>query len=281
MLKGVTETLARFITTTSFEDLPDKVIHEVKRNLLDTIGCVLGGLSTDIGLEALALARSLGGKPESTILGTGEKTSCTLATYVNSRIANALDADETFPIPAHFANATMGASLAMGERNRTSGKELITAYAVGYELASRVGIGMRPPLFLRAKEIQGYPPLYTPGVFIVFGAVGAASKLLDLKPDQVQQAIGIAGTNCPIPVHGKWSEATIVPTLKYADAGWCAQLGVTSSLMASIGTTGYNTLLDGVEHFWRAYGIEDCDFEGMTHNLGKEWHILDLSLIHI
>jgi 2-methylcitrate dehydratase PrpD len=274
-MKQVTEALARFIAATSFEDLPSKVVHEVKRNLLDTIGCALGGLATDIGLEALSLARILGGKPESTILGVGEKTSCTLASYVNSRMANALDADETFPLPTHFANATMGASLAAGERNRSSGKELITAYAVGYELASRIGIGMRPPLFLKAKEIQDYPPLYTPGVFIVFGAVGSASKLLKLKPDQTQHAIGIAGTNCPIPVHGKWSEPTVLPTMKYADAGWCAQLGVTAALLSSIGTTGYNTILDGNEHFWRAYGINDCDFEGMTRGLGQEWHILD------
>jgi len=272
-VKGVTEVLAQFVVNTTFEDLPDKVIHEVKRNLLDTMGCALGGLATDIGYEVLTLARNLGGKPESTILGTGEKTSSALASYVNARSANALDADETFPIPTHFANATMGASLAIGEREESSGKELITAYAIGYELASRIGVGMRPPLFLKSKEVQGYTQYYTPGVFIVFGALGAASKLLDLNANQVQQAIGIAGANCPIPVHGKWSEATILPTLKYADAGWCAQLGVTASLMADIGTTGYETILDG-EHFWRAYGIEDCDFEGITRHLGKEWHIL-------
>ncbi len=274
-MKGVTETLAQFIANTTFEHLPDRVIHEVKRNLLDTIACALGGLVTDIGLEALALARSLGGRPESTILGTGEKTSCTLASYVNSRMANALDADETFPIPTHFGNATMGASLAMGERKGNSGKELITAYAVGYELASRIGVGMRPPLFLKTKEIHGYPPLYSPGVFMVFAALGAASKLLDLKAEKVQQAIGIAGANCPIPIHGKWAEATVLPTTKYADAGWCAQLGVTASLLASIGTTSYNTILDGNEHFWRVYGIDDCDFEGITRNLGQKWHILD------
>lgn len=274
-MKGVTEALAQFVTNTTFEDLPANVVHEVKRNLLDTIGCALGGLATDIGLEALSLARSLGGKSESTIIGTGEKTSCVLASYVNSRIANALDADETFPIPAHFANAAMGASLAIGEWKESSGKELITAYAVGYELASRIGVGMRPPLFLRSKEVHGYTQSYTPGVFIVFSALGAASKLLDLKAAQVQQAIGIAGTNCPIPVHGKWSEATVLPTMKYADAGWCAQLGVTASLMASIGATGYSTILDGNEHFWRVYGVTDCDFEGLTRNLGQEWHILD------
>lgn len=274
-MKGITEALARFITNTTFESLPSKVVHEVKRNLLDTIGCALGGLATDIGLEALALARGLGGKPESTILGTGEKTSCALASYVNSRMANALDADETLSIPAHFANATMGASLAMGERQSSSGEELLTAYAVGYELASRIGVGMRPPLFLKEKEIQVYPPLYCLGVFSVFAALGTAAKLLNLKVDQVQHALGIAGTSCPIPVHGKWAEVAVLPTLKYSDVGWCAQLGVTASLLAAIGTTGYNTILDGNEHFWRAYGIDDCDFEGMTRDLGQEWHILD------
>lgn len=274
-MKGVTETLAQFIANTTFEDLPDKVIHEVKRNLLDTIGCALSGLSTEIGLEALALARSLGGRPESTILGTGEKTSCTLASYVNSRMANALDADETLPIPVHFANATTGASLAIGERKGSSGKELLTAYAVAYELASRIAIGMRPPIFMRGKEIHAYPHLYTPAVFVVFGALGAASKLLNLKKDRIQQAMGIAAAGCPISVMGKWAESTTLPTLKYFDSGWCAQLGVTASLLAHIGTTGFNDILDENKHFWRAYGIEDCDFEGIINSLGQEWHIFD------
>ena len=274
-MSGVTEILSEFIADTTFDDLPDKVIHEVKRNLLDTIGCALGGLATDIGFEALTFARMLGGRPESTILGTGEKTSCILASYANSRMANALDADETFPIPTHFANATMGAGLAIGERNGTSGRELITAYAVGYELASRIGIGMRPPLFIKSNELSGYLPSYTPGVFVVFAALGAASKLLKLKAEKVKQAIGIAGANCPIPVHGKWSESPILPTTKYGDAGWCALSGVASTLLAHIGTTGYSTVLDGNEHFWRVYGIDDCDFEGMVSHLGKEWNILE------
>jgi 2-methylcitrate dehydratase PrpD len=274
-MKGVTKTLAEFITNTTFKDLPEKVVHEAKRNLLDTIGCALGGLTTDVGFESLALARSLGGKPESTILGTGEKTSCAMASYVNSRMANALDADDTFPIPAHFANSTMGATLAMGERQNSSGEEIITAYVLGYELASRIGVGMRLPLFLKENEIGIYPPLYCLGVFSVFGSLGAAAKLLHLSSEQVQHTLGIGGTSCPIPVHGKWGESAILPTLKYGDVGWYAQLGVTSSLLAAIGTTGYNTILDGNEHFWRAYGIDSCDFEGITHNLGRNWCILD------
>jgi len=53
-MKGITKTLAKFIAKTTFEDLPNKVIHEVKRNLLDTIGCALGGLATDIGIQQSA-----------------------------------------------------------------------------------------------------------------------------------------------------------------------------------------------------------------------------------
>lgn len=65
------------------------------------------------------------------------------------------------------------------------------------------------------------------------------------------------------------------PTLKYLDSGWCAQLGITASLMAQIGTTAFDDILDDNRHFWKAYGIDDCDFEAMTHNLGEEWHITD------
>jgi 2-methylcitrate dehydratase PrpD len=275
IMKGVTEKLAQFIAKTKFEDLPDKVIHEVKRNLLDTIGCALGGLTTDIGLESLVLVETVGGRPESTILGTGKKTSCTLAAYANSRMANALDADETLPVPTHFANATMGASLALGEQKKISGKELITAYAVGYELASRIAVGIRPPIFMKKKDTPGYPSRAGPTVFMVFGGLGAASKVLNLKADQVHRAIGIAVAGCPIAVLGKWSESIVLPTLKYGDAGWCAQLGVTASLLANIGTTSLRDILDEEKYFWGAYGVDDCDFEGVIRDLGQEWHIFD------
>ena len=274
-MKGVTETLAKFIATTTFEDLPDNVIHEVKRNLLDTIGCTLGGLATDIGLETMAFVETVGGTPESTILGTGKKTSCTLAAYANTRMANALDADETFPIPTHFGNAIMGASLALGERKAMSGKELITAYAMGYELASRIGVGMRPPVFLKKKDGPYYPSLAGPAVFMVFGALGTASKMLNLKADQVRHAIGIAAAGSPISVLGKWAESTVLPTIKYADAGWCAQLGVTACLLGSIGTTGLDDILDENKHFWPNYGVNDCNFEGVVGNLGQDWYIFD------
>jgi 2-methylcitrate dehydratase PrpD len=70
------EALAEFIIKTKWEDLPEKAIHDTKFLLLDSIGDALAALTTDQGKMTLALARRLGGPPESSIIGTTDKVSC-------------------------------------------------------------------------------------------------------------------------------------------------------------------------------------------------------------
>ena len=61
--------LARFAATTEYADLPEPVVHEAKRTLLDSIGCALASASVDKGRMCIALSKRLGGAPESSILG--------------------------------------------------------------------------------------------------------------------------------------------------------------------------------------------------------------------
>ena len=70
---SATETLARFSAGLRFEDLPLEVVHELKRLLLDTVACGLGGLGLDKGSMALDLAVASGGNPEATVYGTTAK----------------------------------------------------------------------------------------------------------------------------------------------------------------------------------------------------------------
>ena len=72
---GVTQELVNFAVDTKFGDLPQEVVHEAKRCLLDCIGCGLAGVTTDKGKFAIQLARRLGGPPESTVIGVGGKLS--------------------------------------------------------------------------------------------------------------------------------------------------------------------------------------------------------------
>ena len=82
-----TALLVDFILKTGFQDLPPDAVEKTKQLTLDTIGAALGGYLTDLGAICLEMVTSLGGNPESTIIGSGRKTSCANAAFVNLDIS--------------------------------------------------------------------------------------------------------------------------------------------------------------------------------------------------
>jgi 2-methylcitrate dehydratase PrpD len=89
----------RFVVGIKFEDLPEDVVYETKRVLLDSIGCAIAGITSDKGKISIQLARRLGGPPESSIIGIGDKVSCSNAAFANGELINALDYDAIYHIP--------------------------------------------------------------------------------------------------------------------------------------------------------------------------------------
>ena len=94
--------LADFIDRTNFEDIPERVIHETKRLLLDSIGCALAGVTADKGKWGVEYVRSLyGGAPQATILGLGEKTCAAGAAFAPHLGEGHPDAVSAAGLPNH------------------------------------------------------------------------------------------------------------------------------------------------------------------------------------
>jgi len=260
---SATGALAEFLVKTTFKDLPADVVHKTKQLTLDTVGSALGGYLTDIGAICLGITKSLGGNSESTIIGSGDKTSCANAAFANAKMANALDYDDVFYNAAHFASPTIAAALALGERVKASGKDVLTAIALGYDATARVGIS--------AVQTQ---------VALSFGwhAVGsivASAKLLSLDKPGMLNALGIGCANAPVTCLWKsWPETMV----KYGDMGVMAYNGILSALLAQMGHTGSMDILEGDYGFWRYIGAEKCDYNILLNKLGKKWYVLDSSI---
>ena len=141
MVIGVTEALVTFTSEITFDALPANVVHETKRILLDTIGCALGAVSLDKGRISVDLAKDLAGKPEATILGSGDKVASTNAAFANAELMHAMDYDPVLP-PGHVSPFVISAPLAIAESRRASGKTLLKALAIAHEVASRIGISL-------------------------------------------------------------------------------------------------------------------------------------------
>ncbi len=273
-MEGTTRRLADFVAVSRYEDLPPLVVREAKRLLLDTIGCAIGATETESGRIALEYARLVGGHDDATVAGTGERTSAPTAAYANGRLANVLDADDTFPSGSHFGCSTVFSALALGEQQHRSGRDLLTAIAVGFDVGARLGSALGLPILVQDGKVVGYRQLYGVATTMTWAAAGAAASIAGLDPATAGEAFGIAGANTPIPAHAKWSASVRLPMHKYADGGWCAQIGVTASLLAGLGSTGYSDILDGDPSLFRFVGCETCDFEALTGGLGERWQLL-------
>ncbi len=274
-MQGVTRKLAEFSAQTRYEQLPAEVVRESKRLLLDTIGCAVGAVYTDSGGIALKHVRALGGNPIATIMGTGERTSPVNAAYANARLANVLDADDTFPTGSHFGSTTVFSALALAEQQKRTGRDLITAIAVGFDVGARIGSSLGLSITVEDGKVTGYAKLSGTSATMTWASVGAATSISQLGTDRTTHAFGIAGANTPLPAHAKWSGSVSLPMHKYSDAGWCAQTGVSATLLAELGSTGYADILDGDPAFWRFFGAAKCDFAALSDNLAQHWHIMN------
>ncbi|MBL7046964.1 MAG: MmgE/PrpD family protein [Candidatus Marinimicrobia bacterium] len=266
MKKTISRQIAEFAIDLKYEDLPKKVVEEVKRYLYDSIGCAYGGYHTkdlnilrDIYLE-------MGGKSEATLIGFGDKIPAVNATLVNSLMVRSLDFNDIYwkEDPSHPSDL-IPAALAVGELVNSSMKEVIVGIVLGYEFEQRLCEfavpGIRERKWHHATLTQFVSPI-------------VAGKLLGLSEDEMVNAIGISGSHshtigCPTAGHLTMMKNTVDPM--------AVQAGVFAALMAQKGYTGTEAVFEGKEGFMDVYG-PDWDVERLVGNLGDSYRILDCSM---
>lgn len=255
-----TARLARFVIETRFDDLPEKVVEKAKHLILDTVAASFGGIHTDIGGILKSLFQELGGKPECTVVGSSQKTSCAHAAWINSKLGNALDVDDVFFNFSHFAPISLYPALALAEREGRSGKDLITSVVLGYDLAARVRVSA-----LGRSRGQ---------TWTVVAGIVSAGKMMQLGQEELLNALGIGCAFAPVPASRK-SLGPPVTMVKYSDMGLAGFLGVISCLMAKKGYTGSQDIFDGDYGFWKLLGADLCAYDLMVDGLGKRWYIME------
>jgi 2-methylcitrate dehydratase PrpD len=289
-VKSYTERFADFAAGVNFTDLSQTAVTDCKRLILDTIACTVASHTTDAGKIVVDVRGNLGGAPQSTILVTGQKTSALNAVYVNAALANLMDYDDIMcHAGGHFAQSAVFPALAIAEHRGSSGKDLITAVAVGFEMVTRIGNSMR-------RNNQYNPETdrieITPTAgqsWAVFAAVGAAGKLMQFDGERMATAMGLAGYSAPIPTIGKYifdraearassPEHSPVAMSKYTLYGPLAEAGLMGALLAEGGFTGDRAILDGKAGFWRLVGNSGFDYENMMRGLGETWNVSETSL---
>lgn len=181
---SVSRAFAEEIATTSYWDIPPSSVESIKRATLDNLAITF--FSYDIvDRPFAALGRSLGGTPQATIVGDGGRVSAGLAAGVNSQMASDSDFEEQGP-GVHMFAPVSAMALAVGEMVGASGREVITATALGYELNTRV--------FDAATATERVFSVYRghPRRHLYFNTAVVAARLLGLDVETTERAIGLA-----------------------------------------------------------------------------------------
>lgn len=270
----LTQRILEFVDALRYQDIPAEAVHEAKRLLLDSIGCALGGLAVEKGRIGVRMAARLGGPPESSIWGSGERVSPAGAAFADGELTNALDMDGLMFPGGHVPPCVIPAPVALAEYRNSSGKDLITVIALVHELACRVSGAMK---YWREIVNEGpekgqikWPEVSGLSAPIAAGALGCG-KILGLNQDKLGHALGIAVHFCPIPSTNKWEHTIPSPMTKYQDMGWVSQAEVQAALLAEMGYTGDASILEGPYGFWKMYSSDRWEPEKITEGLGEKW----------
>ena len=265
----ITGRLARYMVEARERSLAPHVAREAKHRILDTLAAMVSGAHLKPGEMAIRFARSQGGVAEATILTTDIRTSAVNAALVNGMLAHADETDDFEPVTkAHPGSAVVPTALAMAEREGRSGKELLSAVTLGYDLCCRFLLALGPDL-VRASHRSAE------GTSSTLGSVGAAASLARLDEKGMRYALSYAAQQ----VSGLWSWVRDAEHVEKAFdfSGMGARNGVTAAIMAQMGFTGVWDVFDGEHNALAALSTAPKP-EEMVAGLGSRYFVTETAI---
>ncbi len=259
--RSAARVLADWTAGLRWADVPAAQHPLIGLRVLDTLGLVLAGGSTDAAGAARATAGRQGKSGEAGILPDGGRTAAAWAAFVHGVTAHCRDFDDTFQDSVvHPGSVVVPAALAVGEAAGAADTEIATAIVAGYEVAARLG-GVAGRRF----HVRG---LHATGIVGPFAAAATAGRLMGLDGAAIANAFGLAGSMAgglmAFVADGSWS--------KWLHAGWAAHGGIVAAQMAAQGFRGPAGVLDGRHNLYAALlAGEEISPATMTERLGAVW----------
>ena len=247
--------------------MPATVLHLAKRSLLDGLGLALAGAVSEGGhllrdyLLAVAPSRTSG----CTVIGAGTKLPARFAALANGYAIHADDYDDTqlaatpgrvYGLLTHPTAPALPAALALGERAKAGGADVLMAYLLGVEVESKIAEAIDPRHY-----DHGF---HTTGTVGTFGAAAAAARMLGLDTEATARTLGIAAS------HAGGLRENFGTMMKPFHAGRAAESGVVAAELAQRGFSAADTILEAKRGFFRAAG-GGHDASAIHGRLGNPW----------
>jgi 2-methylcitrate dehydratase PrpD len=253
----ITEKISQFISKISPDEIPEEAYHFARLGIMDLIGVALAGSREEAGKIIAECIKEMGGKAESGVIGKGFKTSPHLAALANGTMGHALDYDDlSFTYGAHPSCTLVPVVLSLGESTGATGKDVLTAYIVGFE----AGVYISSPV-AQSHYMQGW---HSTGTVGVMGATAAAARLLKLNVPQTRMALGIAASMA------SGLRQNVGTMTKPLHAGNAAANGILAASLAKKGFKANENIVEAPQGYAKVLGCNDeIDWEKSSANLGK------------
>src|ERR1700726_263169 len=263
---GLTSYVGRFVTTTTYEQIPEEVIELGKKSILDGLGLALAGSRAETGSISRKYVEQIGVcNGRATIIGSAQRTSPHFAALVNGISIHADDFDDTqlaaakdrvYGLLMHPTVPVLPAIFALAEQRAVTGKEWMLAYQVGAEVECKIAEAISPRHYQ-----DGF---HTTGTCGPFGSAAACAKLLKFDLPETLKTFGLAASQ------SAGLRENFGTMTKPFQAGNAAESGLASTELVALGWTAAEQILEADRGFFHAAG-GSYDPSAIMDRLGPPW----------
>ncbi|HEY9536039.1 MAG TPA: MmgE/PrpD family protein [Kiloniellaceae bacterium] len=264
--EGLTRYVADFVAGAALDDLPQVVVDNGKKSILDGLGLALSGSVAKSGeLVRRHLADLNLGTGPATVIGSSLKVAPRFAAFANGVGIHADDYDDTqlavakdrvYGLLTHPTAPALPAALAVGEARGARGADVMLAYHIGVEVECKISEAINP------RHYQaGFHSTATCGTF---AAAAAAGRLMGLDREALQRALSVAGSQ------SAGLRENFGTMTKPFHAGRSSESGVVAAQFAAYGWTATDKILEAPRGFFSAAG-GGYDVKSIAGKLGAPW----------
>ncbi|AHL77485.1 2-methylcitrate dehydratase [Stutzerimonas stutzeri] len=267
--KPIAAALGAFAEQLRFEAIPEQVRQRAKLLILDATGIALASTRYEFAHRTLSAARELG-EGVSDVIGYSAKLSLRDAILLNAVLVHGLDFDDTHGRGVIHATAScFPAALGIAAQHDASGRDFLTAYILGMEVATRLAAVAKGGF-----HQVGFHPT---GLIGAFGCALIAGKLQGQTAEQLAMTQGIALSTASGSLEfledGAWT--------KRMHPGWAGVAGLTAATLARHGFSGPKAVYEGRFGLFKSHLGEreaECDYALATENLGSTWEVGEVAV---
>jgi len=276
MTDSLSRVISRFIISTDYDNLPPEVVDKMKASLFHSLLVSIIGADTSHGKAAVELAKVEESKENgATILVDGTKATRSGAAFANSKLMHATNQSDSYRMLIHPGPCIIPSVLAAAELGSSSGKDVLAAMAVAYEIESRLAGDFIPSV--QARGFRSSP------IFGTLGAAVATGKLLGLNEDQMVTAVALACTFTGGTNEGPRSGGR---EMMFHEPQ-ATRNGLMAALLAREDVKGSETSLEGDAGFYNAFvgnnkgelsyvfnGPNNVSLDSVIEDIGERWELM-------